>query len=46
MIIIIIIIIIIIQFLIINVPNQQSQPQLQTEHNVDIVNKIKSKATE
>jgi hypothetical protein len=35
-----------IQFLIINVPSQQLQRQLETQHNVDIGNKIKSKATE
>jgi hypothetical protein len=35
-----------IQFFIINVLNQQLQRQLQTQHSVDIGNKIKSKATE
>jgi hypothetical protein len=32
-----------IQFFIINVPTQQLQRQLQTQHNVDIGTKIKSK---
>jgi hypothetical protein len=40
------IIIIIIQFFIINVPSQQRQRQLQTQHSVDIGNKIKLQATE
>jgi hypothetical protein len=35
-----------IQFFIINVPSQQLQRQLQTQHNVDIGKKIKLKATE
>jgi hypothetical protein len=35
-----------IQFFIINMPSQQLQRQLQTQHSVDIGNKIKSKATE
>jgi hypothetical protein len=35
----------IIQFFIINVPNQQLQGQLQTQHNVDIGNSIKDKHT-
>jgi hypothetical protein len=34
-----------IQFYIINVPSQHLQRQLQTQHNVDIGSKIKSKAT-
>jgi hypothetical protein len=35
-----------IKFSIINVPSQHLQGQFQTQHNVDIGNKIKPKATE
>jgi hypothetical protein len=35
-----------IQLCIINMPSQQIQRQLQTQHNVDIGNKTKSKVAE